>query len=36
MDFSEIIVVYDIKAGRCCQVNENMKLYEYQKVKVIH
>ena len=31
MDFSEIIVVYDIKVGRCCQLNEYMKLYEYQR-----
>ena len=25
MDFSEIIVVYDIRIGRCSQLNENMK-----------
>ena len=31
MDFSETIVVYDIKVGRCSQLNEYMKLYEYQK-----
>ena len=31
MDFSETIVVYDIKAGRCSQLNEYMKLYEYQR-----
>ena len=31
MDFSEIIVVYDIKVGRCSQLNEYMKLYEYQR-----
>ena len=30
MDFSETIVVYDIKVGRCNQLNEYMKLYEYQ------
>ena len=30
MDFSETIVVYDIKAGICSQLNEYMKLYEYQ------
>ena len=30
MDFSEIIVVYDIKVGRCIQLNEYIKLYEYQ------
>ena len=34
-DFSETIVVYDIKVGRCSQLNEYMKLYEYQ-VKVIY
>ena len=31
MDFSEIIVVYDIKVGRCSQLNEYMKLYQYQR-----
>ena len=31
MDFSEIIAVYDIKVGRCSQLNECMKLYEYQR-----
>ena len=30
MDFSETIVVYDIKICRCSQLNEYMKLYEYQ------
>ena len=30
MDFLETIVVYDIRAGRCSQLNEYMKLYEYQ------
>ena len=29
MDFSETIVVYDIKVGRYSQLNEYMKLYEY-------
>ena len=29
MDFSETIVVYDTKVGRCNQLNEYMKLYEY-------
>ena len=29
MDFSETIVVYDIKVGSCSQLNEYMKLYEY-------
>ena len=31
MDFSETIVVYDIKVGRCSQLNEYMKLYEYKR-----
>ena len=31
MDFSETIVVYVIKVGRCSQLNEYMKLYEYQR-----
>ena len=31
MDFSETIVVYDIKVGRCSQLNDNMKIYEYQR-----
>ena len=30
-DFSETIVVYDIKVGICSQLNEYMKLYEYQR-----
>ena len=30
MDFSAPTVVYDIKVGRCSQLNEYMKLYEYQ------
>ena len=30
IDFSKTIVVYDIKVGRCSQLNEYMKLYEYQ------
>ena len=34
MDFSETIVVYDIKVGRCSQLNEYMKLYEYQRSKL--
>ena len=29
--FSETIVVYDIKVGRCSQLNEYMNLYEYQR-----
>ena len=31
MDFSETIVVYDTKVDRCSQLNEYMKLYEYQR-----
>ena len=31
MDFSETIVVCDIKVGRCSQLNEYMKLHEYQR-----
>ena len=31
MDFSETIVVYNIKVGRCTQLNEFMKLYGYQR-----
>ena len=31
MDFSETIVVYDVKVGRCSQLNEYMKLYEYKR-----
>ena len=31
MDFSETIVVYDMKVGRCNQLNEYMNLYEYQR-----
>ena len=31
IDFSEIIVVYDIKVGRFSQLKEYMKLYEYQR-----
>ena len=33
IDFSETIVVYDIKVGRCSQINEYMKLYEYHRSK---
>ena len=29
--FSETIVVYYIKVGRCSHLNEYMKLYEYQR-----
>ena len=31
IDFSETILVYDVKFGRCSQLNENMKLYEHQR-----
>ena len=31
MDFSETIVVYDVKVGRCSYLNEYMNLYEYQR-----
>ena len=31
LTFSETIVVYDIKVGRCSQLIEYMKLYEYQR-----
>ena len=31
MDFSETIVVYDIKVDSCSQLNEYMKLYECQR-----
>ena len=29
MDFSETIVVYDIKVGRCSQLNKYINFYEY-------
>ena len=31
MDFSETIVVCDHKVNRCSQLNEYLKLYEYQR-----
>ena len=31
MDFSETIVVYDIKVGRFSQLNKYMNLYEYKR-----
>ena len=31
MDFSETIVVHDTKVGRCSQLNEYMRLCEYQR-----
>ena len=31
MDFSETVVVYDVKVGRCSKLNEYMNLYEYQR-----
>ena len=36
MDFSETVVVYDIKVDRCSQLNEFMKLYEYQRSRSVH
>ena len=35
MDFSETIVVYNMKVGRCSQLIENMKPYEYQNSRLI-
>ena len=31
MDFSETIVVYDVKVDRYSQLNEHINLYEYQR-----
>ena len=31
MDFSQTIVFCEIQVGRCSQLNEYMKLYEYQR-----
>ena len=31
MDFSKTIVVYDIRVGRCSQLNKYMNLYKYQR-----
>ena len=31
MGFSVTIIVYDIKGGRCNQLNEYISLYEYQR-----
>ena len=31
IDFSETVVVYGIKVGRCSQLNEYMKLYKYPR-----
>ena len=31
MNFSETVVVYDIKVGKCSLLNEFMNLYEYQR-----
>ena len=33
MNFSETILVYGIIVGRCSQLNEYMKLYEYKRPK---
>ena len=30
MEFSETSVVYDVKVGRCSELNDYMNLYEYQ------
>ena len=30
MDFSETIVVFDVKVGRCGQLNKYTNIYEYQ------
>ena len=35
MDFSETVVVYDIKAGRCSELHEYMKLYEYERSRAL-
>ena len=34
MDFSETVVDYDLKVGRCSQPNEYMKIYEYQRSRL--
>ena len=31
MDFSETIVVYDVKVGRCSYLNNYMNIYEYYR-----
>ena len=31
MEFSETIVVYDVKVGRCSELNDCVNLYEYQR-----
>ena len=31
MDFAETIVVYDVKVVRCSNLNQYLKLYEYQR-----
>ena len=31
IDFSETIIVYDIKVGNCSELNEYIKLYDYQR-----
>ena len=35
MDFSDTIVVYDVKVGRCSQLDEYMKVYEYKRTRSI-
>ena len=34
MDFSETIVVYDVKVGRCNKLNDYMNLYDYQRSRL--
>ena len=36
MDFSENIVVYDMKVGICSKLNEYMKLYENQRSRSLN
>ena len=31
LDFSETVVAYDVRVGRCSQLNDYMNLYEYQR-----
>ena len=35
MDFSEIILVYDIEVGRCSQLNEYMNIYSKKNIRSI-
>ena len=36
LDFSETIVVYVVKVGRCSLLNEFMNQYEYQRSTCVH